>query len=500
MKRVYAIILILITALFLWFFGRKLPDIYLNLGKNDYEQKNYVSAFQNLKTALRFSPKNKDARYYFVQTLLKLRPTLEIQKELCDIVQANLNDSADLIADIQLAKWKEQILNSIGPNYIERAPFNGKIMRWDNKFPLKVYIKNNSSKMPYFEAQVQKAFRQWQATSNNLVRFEFVNNEKDANIEVVVNSSDEMKKCTDENCKYSVAYTEPKISGDLLEKMQIFFYDSNNLGDAFSEEQIYNTALHEIGHSLGIMGHSQNKDDLMYMQGNTDTVFDPYRSDFQAISSSDIGTLILLYKLYPEITNTPLDKIDKSKTYYPHIVLGSEEQVTSAKIIEAQNYISAAPELPNGYLDLAVAYGESKQYAKAVETLEKALSLCSNDEERFTVYYNFAVTYLNAQDWQNALKYAQLAKAENPSSEIDGLIAMIYFKSGNKEQAKTTYIKSLQKNPTNIIDSLNLAIIYIRDFNLVQAGKVLNNLVRVNPEAASDPRVKAYSLIMFFFK
>lgn len=502
-KRFIATIIILCAGFFLWVFGKMLPDIYLGVGKDLYKQGKYQDAYPNLKAAVLFSRKNPDARYYYVQTLLKLKPTIEIQKELFRVSQANLSDCADLIADRQLAKWKSQISYSIGQNYIEQVPFDDRILRWDrSKFPLKVYIQNNSASAPlYYQDEIKKAFLRWQASSGNLVSFTFTNNEKDSNIFVSINSSADMKKCTEEECKYTVAFTTPKINGEILKRMDIAFYDANNLGQPFSPREIYNTALHEIGHSLGIMGHSYDKNNLMYMESGRKDFYDSYRSDFQLISQNDLNTLNLLYKLIPDITNTPANQYDTSEQFFAPIVIGSETQINSRKLIEAKSYIENAPGLPNGYIDLASVYAELKQYGAAEETLNKALSLCSNDSERFVVYYNFAVIYMRIKDWEDALKYAVMAKGlSTSSSDIDGIIAMIKYNQGNKDEAKKEFEDAIQKNPDNVINAYNLATLYLREFNLPAAGKVLNRLTAANPDARSDSRIKRYGLIIMLFK
>ena len=483
-----------------------IPSFYLNLGKQSYLQHDYKKAYSYLGKALMLNKKDKDCRYYYVQTLINLPPTLEVQKNLYEFSQENLSDSADLIADRQISKWKQQIFSSVGENYIEQVPYDNKILRWDaSKFPLKVFVENASASAPqYYHEEIKKAFEQWHSTTGGFIKFEFVNKEADSDILVKIVSSAEMNKCSEENCKYVVAYTAPAISGNLLKKMNITFYDSNNLSEPFSPREVYNTAFHEIGHSLGIMGHSYNKDDLMYMENNLSKPYDKYRSDFQLISPVDLATLKLLYKLIPDITNTDLSKFDTSGQIFAPIVMGSGEQINSRKFLEAQNYIKSAPNLPNGYIDLAAAYAEQKEYNSAIESLQKALELSINDSEKYAIYYNFAVIYMDVQDWDNSLKYANLAKSLLPqgssTSEIDGLIAGINFNHGNKEFAKRTYIETVEKNPQSVIDSLNLAKIYLRELNFVDAGKTLNNLVTANPDAKNDPKVKAYSILMFLFK
>lgn len=405
-----------------------LPDFYLNIGQKAYANKNYQEAYSKLRLANLLSPKNTDARYYYVQTLIKLAPTLEIQKELFSISQANRPDSADLIADRQISKWRNQISHNVGDNYIEQVPFNNKILRWDlSKMPLNVCIKNDSpNQLPaYYESSLKKAFLQWQA-STGFLKFNFVDDPSNAQILVTIKTAKDMRNCK-ENCKYVMAYTEPKFKNDLLNKMEITFYDSNNLGQPFSEREIYNTSLHEIAHSLGIMGHSYDKDDLMYMEYNSNENFDKFRSDFQLISQTDLNTMGLLYKLIPDITNTPLSEFDTSRQFFAPIVIGDEKQINSRKLLEAKNYIEAAPNLPNGYIDLASAYAEQKEYNNAIESLDKALELSSNNEEKFIIYYNFAVIYMEIKDWDTALKYAELSKQTKPesASEVDEMIKAI---------------------------------------------------------------------------
>lgn len=500
MKKFFTVILICLTVFLLYFLGKILPDIYLKLGQEDYESHNYKKAYSDLKIAILLSPKNTDIRRYYTKTLLHFTPTLAIQKEFFKISQSGLNDSSELIADIKIDEWKKRILSNIGENYIDQVPFNGKILRWDiKKFPLMVYIENKSTIAPkYYETEIKRAFFEWQ-NSSGFINFKFTNNEKEANIKVQINSSTDMKKCEQDDCKYSVAYTTPLISSNLLKRMDIFFYDSNNLNKPFSQIEIYNTAIHEIAHSLGIMGHSYNKSDIMYMETNPNKLkyFD---DNIQLISSSDLNTLNLLYKLTPDITNTAKNEFDTSHQFYAPIVMGNDKQINTKKALEAQNYIKMAPDLPNGYIDLAVAFAGEMQYRKAIESLEKALSLSSSDSDKFIIYYNFGVIYMEIKDWDNSLKYAEIAKQINPTAEVYGLTAAIYNKKGNKILAKENYEQAIQKDSENIDYSIDLARIYLKEFNPAQAGKILNKLISANPQSQNDSRVKSLSLITFLFK
>lgn len=500
-KRTLKSLLILFLLIIVLIIQKSIPSIAFNTGKKAYENKDYVKAFKNLKLANELDSKNRECRYYYVETMLKLKPTFEIQKELFRISQVNLSDTADLIADKQIEIWRNNIFLNVGENYIEQAPLGDEILRWDAKtFPLKVYIKKSTqTTLPvYYEPAITKAFLQWQNIGP--VSFRFINNENDANILVDIISSQTMKKCEGADCKYVVAFTQPTYNDSLLKKMDITFYDMNMAKRFFSEREIYNTALHEIGHSLGIMGHSQNSDDLMYMQKSKDEAIDRYRSDFQYISPRDANTLSLLYKLVPDITNTQMSKYNKDYQFYAPIVIGGTKEANSKKLVEAQNYIKAAPNLPNGYIDLASAYTELKEYNKAIEALKTALTKTSDDSQSYNVYYNLAIIYTSIKDWNNAIQYAQTARQIQASPNLDGIIALAEYNLGEKEKAKKEFLQTLEKAPDNKINAMNLAIIYFKEYNFAQAGHILNNFVKANPDAANDPDLAPFKLMMFFFK
>lgn len=65
-------------------------------------------------------------------------------------------------------------------------------------------------------------------------------------------------------------------------------------GKPFAQNKIYGILLHEIGHVLGIAGHSPNDSDLMSAYSETIT-----------ISARDIATLNKIYQSPNALTNPP---------------------------------------------------------------------------------------------------------------------------------------------------------------------------------------------------
>ena len=208
--------------------------------------------------------------------------------------------------------------------------------------------------------------------------------------------------------------------------MTIILYSNDPYGNFFSDKELYNTILHEIGHALGIMGHSYSSEDLMYMATENDNnYYAPYRSSFQYLSSKDINTIKLLYKMFPNITNTPLENLETKGQIYAPIILGTSSQISSRKLKEAQNYVKNAPNIAGGYIDMGIAYAELNRYKDAIKSLQKGYTLTKSDNEKYIILYNLAAIYMNIQKYDTALEYAQQAKQLYDNEEIKELIMNI---------------------------------------------------------------------------
>mgnify|MGYP004669499621 FL=1 len=420
------IITILVCTFFILFavFLKATPVCFYYQGKSALDKKDYIKAHKCLKNAYNFDKKNKDYRYYYVQSLLRLSPTVTVQKEMFNIASSDDKDSAQTVAEAKIAEWRNNILSNIGNNYIEQAPSDKGIVRWSiEKFPLKIALVNQSNvEIPeYYNNEVYRAFSQWEVSSQ-ILKFSSTNNANDADILVKFENLPN-DVCDGNGCKYVVGFTTPSIKNNILKKMIITLYTKDPNGNYFSDKELYNTILHEAGHALGIMGHSYSSDDLMYMATEGSNFYTPYRSSFQYLSSQDINTIKLLYKLVPAITNS--EKVNTKGLVYAPIVLGTSKEISLRKLKDAQNYVKSAPDIPGGYVDLGIAYAELNKTHEAVKALQKALTLSKSDSDKYISYFNIAVVFVNSGDTKNALEYALKAQSISNNDEINELITNI---------------------------------------------------------------------------
>lgn len=399
-----------------------LPHFYFISGKNALEKQDYTTAYKNLKKSYQLDKNNKDYRYFYVQSLLNLSPSITVQKEIFEIAASNRDDSAKQLAESKISDWRNNILYNIGDNYIEQVPLDKGIIRWSD-FPIKFIITNNDNiNIPqYYTEEITKAFSQWQ-NSTGFIKFEQTQNLSDANIIVKI-SQIPSNICSDGVCRYIVGFTVPNIKGNILKDMTITLYATDPNKNFFSDKELFNTILHEIGHALGIMGHSYSSEDLMYMSSENNTFYTPYRSSFQYLSSKDINTVELLYKLLPTITNNK--SISTKGLIYPPVVLGTSNEISLRKLKEAQSYVKNAPDLSNGYIDMGIAYAELNRNKDSIKAFKKAYSLSKTNDEKYLALYNLSTACLNNKQYDSALTYAQQAKELIDTEEIKDLISNI---------------------------------------------------------------------------
>lgn len=421
-KILLAILLVLLIILMLY----KSPfsgAYYYNKAKNLYLSGKYEESLPVFERSLFGNPKSLLTRFYYVLALSKSKPTYSVQKKLYEMGNSNIDDEAKKYARYQAVSLRYKLLEGLENNYIDNAAEGNDIVRWDiQSFPLKVYFENSDSVPVYYKANVDKALQQW-TNRTNFVKFTEVSNKKDANI--IIKFIDLPKDiCSGGVCRYTVAYTEPVVSNDgVLTGMNLTFYKTNPRNKLFSELEIYNTALHELGHTLGIMGHSNDVQDIMFASNEHNTMYSMHKLDFQYLSKSDINTLVLLYRLAPTISN--VKNLSSESFYYPPLIMGSNDARLQKKLQELKQYIINYPNFASGYINISSVYVDLGDFDSALEALDRAESLVKNDDERYLVTYNKAIVYYNSQDLDSALKYANKAKAIKSNQNVIDLISDI---------------------------------------------------------------------------
>lgn len=410
--------LLLFIGVFVWNNTALCSPYYFNKGKVLYNRHQYDASIKFFERSLQANSNNSSARYYYALALSKGTPTYSNQEGLYKMANSKTKDMAQSYAQSQLFALKDRLIEGMEDNYIYSAVLNKDILRWNvESFPLKVYFEDTK---PAYRETIKMAFDKW-GKASGFLQFVEVFKPEESDIEIRFVNYDG-SECTSANCHYAVAVTSNTTDKyHRLKKMIIKFYNANPFGEAYTNAEIYNTALHEIGHALGISGHSDNPADVMYAGNHKVTdAFDAYSDERLYLSKRDLNTIALLYRIAPTITNTRGWYYEN--LYYAPLILGNDDEILKKKLEEYQSYVDKYPNYCSGYINIATVYSSMGNHKKAQEALNKAFDLATNDDERYLIHYNRAVLYFNNQDYKAALSCAKEAKVFRNDETTNALI------------------------------------------------------------------------------
>lgn len=125
---------------------------------------------------------------------------------------------------------------------------------WINPKSIKVYIQeSNKSHI------LKNAFKTWDSAMRNNMNFVFVNNQNEADIWAgYIDKLDGNKAGITKSSHITI---QGKI---YMHKAQVYISKTNPVGFNHNDAELLKITLHEIGHAIGILGHSSSINDIMY--------------------------------------------------------------------------------------------------------------------------------------------------------------------------------------------------------------------------------------------
>ena len=362
------------------------------------------------------------------------------------------------------ATINRKILEKKFPNhYLARAITNGYIVRWNpDTFPLKVYIQHKTDLPEYFYTEVKKAFLDWQTKTDRFINFTFVDSPRNADIRCYFPKNDAE---ADDFSKKFGGITHSEIKNSTLQYMTITFSTKyKGIDKYYTSEIVHSVALHEIGHALGILGHSVNPYDIMYPRSSTSR---------EQISSGDINTLKLIYSIVPDVSNKNFTKEDKNKFLTIADIFGDDDERINLELANTIEDREITKDDPNKIMHIGSLYYKKGDYAKAIENYKLASEKIFNDNQLSAkVHYNIALSYLKLNSYKEAIEHVKLSQKLFPSDNTLELTGRIYYKSGDNNAAKRILVGLLNKDPKIYNAYITLAHIY-KDENDVKNWNIL---------------------------
>lgn len=320
------------------------------------------------------------------------------------------------------------------------------LVLWNtNSFPLKVYLEGASDYPERYEEGIKTGFNNWSSATGNLVSFTFVGGPKDANI--IVKVTEKAVNCDDAECpsEYKVNTTGKRITMAYLNIPKV-----NCMGDKLDANDVYARVQHDVGHILGISIHVEDKSSVMYPNlsyNNTN------------ITSTDGVTLKYLYMFVPDIVDVPITQYEREKML-------SRDAASQMSAKEFYDYmLTHLPDSSETEFDRTInnAYSlyQQKNYSKAIETLDKALTLTKDRFEKSYAYRLLSFCYLDSGKKDEAHSNALMAMNVLPNMSTKYFLNYVKYKCGRLNEAEAQLEMLIKEAPFLVQAYSLLAYVYI---------------------------------------
>lgn len=171
----------------------------------------------------------------------------------------------------------------------------GGAYRWTpDHMPLRVYIADGSgvsAYRPQFKQLMREAFNSWMQAAAGKLSWVEVSDPRQADIITNWSDSISIRNGQLEAGRTTAVTQTDRLTGErslVAAEVKIL----TRIGaKVFSDDEIRKTTLHEVGHALGLQGHSHLSSDIMYASLSRNQV--PFLQD------RDAATISLLYAGYP---------------------------------------------------------------------------------------------------------------------------------------------------------------------------------------------------------
>lgn len=300
---------------------------------------------------------------------------------------------------------KSSSLNISGDNYLVYVvDSNGVLVRWRKK-KIKVHVEPS-----VYNETIRRALRTYNSTFVDY--FEFIPSKKN-NADVNIQMVESFESNNTQGELYMAGVTHNVFAGKdkrlSYSDMKLLSMKPNSK-KRISDAELYPVVMHELGHALGIIGHSQNSSDVMYAFST---------SNSGELSQRDINTIKMMYSDDNEL------------------IARETADFANKKLEEAKTYVKNSPNKALSWINLAKVYYDINMKEEALEAYKKALTI---EPSNSVIYQSMAECYYSSEKYDTAIKYYNYAlEKATDFSMHPALYNMIGLSYAHKEDSLNAY-------------------------------------------------------------
>lgn len=342
------------------------------------------------------------------------------------------------------------VLASIEDYFEQITVFSdGRLTRFE-QMPIRVYVGDipvpKTLRKQYLEV-LEEVLSTWEKVSDGKVRFTQTDDREIADIRL--SWSNKLPSYPENPIGEAVLVRTEEIHVEI----KVGLRDSTTIRP-LSPHAAKSILLHELGHAIGLWGHSPNPRDVMY-----------YAAKANYPTKRDINTL---QKVYSTPVNTSFHK-------------------QALAILHSK--VKLQPKSPRYHYLLGAVYADQKNYKLAIKSLNKTLELKSNFDG---LTLRLAMACEKSGMYDKAIKYYTQNLRSNPSPAIYGALGTLNLLKGKYRKSIEFYRKGLKLAPDasalkkNILSVYHLwAVKLIRAKQYTDAIEILKQATKEYPSSTA---------------
>lgn len=372
---------------------------------------------------------------------------------------------------------------------------DGKITRF-TQMPIRVHIAPMPIGVEGVETYLESfryAMREWEAAADGRIQFQEVASTTNADIRVRWQRSG-LTRIIDT----ALGRTElTRLSETDFEVDVVLSLRERGSAGLLSQEKMRTVCLHELGHAIGLWGHSPDSASVLFFAATAQRPTDRDRTTLQKVYAASLHTpqheaAIAVLKTQIEANPRHLRShyllgavnFDKGKVdaaianFKACLALDPSFQQANEKLLLAYQKSGRREEAlvqlqkmlnreasPEGYNTAGVMYYQNQQVEDAIAAFKRALQMNPRyqpaKDNLHQLYREQGIAALGNETYPEAIAFfLQALRLEPTDSTLYNLIGEVYARNGDHQNAIAEYKKALRFNPGDIDARQNLARSY----------------------------------------